>query len=188
VIFAGLNWERNLDYLSGDKIVVNKRILAVFFLLTSANSYADDWESFGDWRVKVFHDDMDTVTQIGVRTDFKDTPKPGSPFPPKTDLTIGFTIFGGRLVTLSPSVGFLGDMYWPSCDYDLSSVSVDGNKAIPLTPVEDPGSCNKVAKNGEALRQMMSGNVARMRVGYTNGTVSLKGFKEAWKKALKLSR
>lgn len=162
--------------------------LAVFLLLATAYSQADDWESFGDWRVKVLHDDMDTVTQVAIRTDFQDTPKPGSPFGPKTDLSIGFTIFGGRLVTLSPSVGFVGEMYWPSCDYDLSSVSVDGKKAVRLTPVDDPGSCNNVARNGEALRQMMSGKTARMRVGYTDGIVSLKGFKEAWAKALKLSR
>lgn len=162
--------------------------LAVFLLLATAYSQADDWESFGDWRVKALHDDMDTVTQVAIRTDFQDTPKPESPFGPKTDLSIGFTIFGGRLVTLSPSVGFVGEMYWPSCDYDLSSVSVDGKKAVRLTPVDDPGSCNNVAKNGEALRQMMSGKTARMRVGYTDGIVSLKGFKEAWAKALKLSR
>lgn len=166
---------------------MNKGFIAALLLLASAYSRAGDWESFGDWRVKALHDDMDTVTQVAVRTDFKDTPKPGSPFAPKTDLTIGFVIFGGRLVTLSPSVGFVGEMYWPSCDYDLSSVSVDGKKVVRLTTVDDPGSCNNVAKNGDALRQMMNGSAARMRVGYTDGTVSLKGFKEAWARALKLS-
>lgn len=167
---------------------MNKCFLAILLLLASAYSQAGEWEPFGDWKVRAVHDDMDTVTQVVVTTDFTDTPKPGSPFAPKTDLTIGFIIFGGRLVILSPSVGFVGEMYWPSCDHDLSSVSVDGKKAIRLTPVEDPGSCNNVAKNGEAIRQMMNGKAARMRVGYTDGTVSLKGFKEAWARALKLSR
>lgn len=167
---------------------MNRVFIAICFLLASAYTQASDWEVFGDWKVRALHDDRDTVTKVVITTGFNDTPKPGSPFAPKTDLTIGFIIYGGRLVTLSTSVGFVGEMYWPSCDYDLSSVSVDGKKAVRLTPVEDPGSCNNVEKNGEALRQMMNGTAARMRVGYTDGTVSLKGLNAAWAKALKLSR
>ncbi|WEK29608.1 MAG: hypothetical protein P0Y58_22350 [Candidatus Pseudomonas phytovorans] len=167
---------------------MNKCFIALCFLLTSAYTHAGDWEVFGDWKVMALHGDMDTVTKVVVTIGFNDTPKLGSPFAPKNDLTIGFIIYGERLVILSPSIGFVGEMYWSSRDYDLSSVSVDGKKAVRLTPVEDPGSCNNVAKNGEALRQMMNDTAARMRVGYTDGTASLKGFKAAWARALKLSR
>lgn len=151
------------------------------------SKWGPGWERFGDWYVKALHDEMDTVTDVRLFTAFNYTPSPGIK-PWQDDFNLGFEIFGGSVVALSPSSGFLGDGYWPHCDYDLSSVSVDGAKAVRLTPVDMPGSCNKVDRNGEAIQQLKQGKKARIRLGYMDGTISLSGFSAAWARAIQLSK
>lgn len=156
-------------------------IVVSLMLCTITLVQAGDWETFGDWKVKALHDEMDTVSQVTLLTNFIDDKRPA-------DLRIGFNIFGGQLVTLSTSVGFLGDAYWPNCDFNLSSVSVDGKKAVRLTALDEAGECDRVAKNGEAMKQLKNGSAARVRLGYNNGKISLNGFKQAWARALELSK
>lgn len=147
------------------------------------------WEQFGDWYVKALHDDMDTVTQVRMFTTFQYTSSgSGSNFFLQKDFNLGFMLFGGEVVTLSPSAGFLGQGYWPYCDYDLSSVSVDEAKAVRLTTVDSPGSCNLVDKNGTAVMQLKKGKEARVRMGSMNGVISLDGFSKAWSRALNIGK
>jgi hypothetical protein len=152
---------------------------ALFAATTAAQGA--EWESFGDWQVKAMHDQMDTVTHVALMTSFADDKG-------KHDLRVGFDMFGRHLVTLITSVGFIGDSYWPECDFNLSSVSVDGRKAVWLTPESDPGECNRVSKNGDAIKQLLNGKNAKLRLGHNDGRVSLTGFKQAWARALSLSR
>ncbi|MCE7762978.1 hypothetical protein GQL56_10030 [Pseudomonas putida] len=168
--------------------MLGKWILAVALSAAASASYAEDGERYGDWQVRAVHDEMDTVSQVILMTTFKEIPKPGRGFSSSGELRIGFRILGGTLVSLKTSIGFLGDAYWPRCDYDMSSVSVDGKKAVRLTPQHFPGGCNHVAMRGQAITQMVSGNNARMRIGLTDGEVSLKGFNQAWAKARQLSK
>ena len=155
----------------------------------AASKWGEGWEQYGDWYVKALHDDMDTVTHVRMFTAFNYTPStPGTRLPWQDDFNLGFEIFGGSVVTLSPSAGFLGKGYWPHCDYDLSSASVNGAKAVRLTPVDMPGSCNAVDRNGEAIQQFKVGSQARIRMGYMDGKISLAGFSAAWARAMQLSK
>lgn len=158
-----------------------KAIVAITLLAIATNSPAEEWEHFGDWQVKALHDQMDTVTHVALMTDFVDENG-------KRDTRMGFDLFGGRLVTLSTSVGFIGENYWPECDFNLSAISVDGRKAIRLTPIDEAGECDRVAKSGVVIKQMQNGSAAIVRLGYNNGKISLDGFKQAWARALALSK
>jgi hypothetical protein len=153
-------------------------LAVLVFALTAQGA---DWETFGDWQVKPLHDQMDTVTHVVLLTPFVDDKG-------KPDLRMGFDLFGGRLLTLSTSVGFIGDNYWPECDFNMSTVSVDGGKAVRLTPNDEAGECSRAATSGGAIKQMLSGRTAKVRLGYNNGRISLNGFKQAWARAKALSK
>lgn len=147
------------------------------------------WDNFGEWHVKALHGNMDLVSHVRLFTTFYYSPSNQVPrLPGQGSLSFGFEIFGDSLVVLSPSSGFYGRAGWPYCDYDLSSLSVDDSKVIALTPVSAPGSCKSVAMDGEAVQQMLAGQSARVKLGSTEGTFFLAGFKEAWTKARELGK
>ncbi|HAG77582.1 MAG: hypothetical protein CMK74_19635 [Pseudomonadales bacterium] len=152
-----------------------------------SSKWGEGWEVYGDWYVKALHDEMDTVTRVRLFTPFdeiEDYPSYGVVNP--KDQTFGLEVFGGSFVTLSPSMYLGGKMYWPFCESDFSSVSVDGSKAVRMTPVENPGSCNSLEKNGVVIRKFITGSQAKVRMHYDDGMISLKGFGAAWDRAMQL--
>jgi hypothetical protein len=55
-----------------------------------------------------------------------------------------------------------------------------------MTPVENPGSCNSLEKNGVVIRKFITGSQAKVRMHYDDGMISLKGFGAAWDRAMQL--
>lgn len=158
------------------------RLLAGLVMIAACcSTHASESEYFGDWEVAALHDEMDTVTRVSLMTRFVSDKNPAND-------RLGFTIFGGSVITLNTSVGFIGDPYWPSCDFELGSISVNGKKAVLLTALDEPGECSHVEKNGTVIKQLKSGGSARVRLGLNNGTISLNGFDKAWARALRLSK
>lgn len=154
-----------------------------------ASKWGAGWESFGDWHVKALHDDMDIVTHVRLFTEFTLSEKP-SPYVAsiKKDLAFGLSIFGGSLVTTSHSLNLGGRDYWPYCDNDLSSASIDGGRAVQVATIPAGGSCNRVDANGPLISQFKAGQSAKLRVSSDNGVISLKGFSAAWDRARQLSQ
>ncbi|MES2817901.1 MAG: hypothetical protein V4812_02825 [Pseudomonadota bacterium] len=159
------------------------------------SKWGSGWESFGDWHVKALHDDMDTVTHVRLFTDYTAIEKLsiyGVVYP--EDQAFGFEIFDNSLVVLSPTFELGGKGYRPYCENDMSSVSVDGSKAIRLTPVDhtdsssvdNPAICNSVDMDGAAIAKFLVGRQAKIRLHYDDGFISLNGFKAAWSRALQL--
>lgn len=162
-----------------------------FTVLISPSVGASEWERFGDWQVKALHDEMDTTTRVRLFTEFHESDEDRYKrvnFEEEKKRNIGFEIFGGHVVTLSPSYGFIARGYWPFCEMDASTVSVDGSKAIRVSTVGAAGECARVTRNGELIRQFKAGSSARMRIGREDGSVSLKGFAAAWDRALQLGK
>jgi len=154
-----------------------------------ASKWGEGWEVYGDWYVKALHDEMDTVTHVRLFTEFTVIKKE----PPYINIDLkdpnfGFEVYGGTLVIPSPSMFLGGKGYWPFCENDLSSVSVDGAKAVRLAVIEHGGACASVAKNGAAISQFLRGKKAKMRIDIDDGTISLVGFSKAWSRAMQLSR
>lgn len=147
------------------------------------------WDNFGEWHVKALHGHMDLVTRVRLFTTFYYSPSnPAPQISGQGSLSFGFEIYGDSLVVISPISAFSSRAGWPYCDYDLSSLSVDDSKVIALTTVSTPGSCRSVAVDGEAVQQMLAGTSARVKLGSTEGTFYLDGFKEAWTKARELGK
>lgn len=147
------------------------------------------FEVFGEWRVKALHDEMDTETRVYIYTTFHHTPRsPNITWANQYHIRFGMEIVNNSYIVLSPSVPFAGEGYWPQCDYDRISTSVDGAKAIRIATIDDPGFCNSVSKNGEAIRQFKNGTQAKIRMGHMDGTISLNGFKKAWARVAELGK
>ena len=146
------------------------------------------WHNFDDWHVKALHGHMDLVSRVRLFTTFYYSPSNPVPAIPGQHLSFGFEIFGDSLVVLNSISPFDNRAGWPYCDYDLSSLSVDESKVIALTSIANPGGCKSVALDGEAVKQMLGGKTARVKLGRTEGTFFLDGFKEAWAKARELGK
>lgn len=123
-----------------------------------ASKWGAGWESFGDWHVKALHDDMDLVTHVRLFTEFTLSERP-SPYVAsiKKDLAFGLSIFGGSLVTTSHSMNLGGRDYWPYCDNDLSSASIDGGRVIQVATIPAGGSCSRVDAGGALISQFKAG-------------------------------
>lgn len=80
------------------------------------------------------------------------------------------------------------DEFWPECDFDNASYSVDGSKAKYIATLENPGDCDTVPMNGELIKKFKTGRTARLRIDYVDGDVSLNGFPAAWARAIKIAR
>lgn len=154
-----------------------------------APKWGAGWERFGDWYVKALHDDMDLVTHVRLFTEFTLSERPSHYVTPiKKDLAFGLSIFGGSLVTTSHSMSLGGRDYWPYCDNDLSSASIDGGRVIQVATIPAGGSCNRVDANGPLISQFKAGQSAKLRIGSDNGVISLNGFSAAWDRARQLSQ
>lgn len=142
------------------------------------------WEQYGDWHVKAIHGEMDTLTIVKLFTPFRSDPAPGSTLLREENFSIGFILIGGNLLSFSPQLGGLeGSGTWPRCEYDASAVSVDGAGAVPLLEVRSYGYCRSVDISGRAMTALLSGKNAKVRVRFSEGTISLNGFAEAWHRA-----
>ncbi|MGK9417195.1 hypothetical protein ACSSUR_13735 [Pseudomonas cedrina] len=165
----------------------NLRALFVPLLLCSSLTFAATgpaWESFGDWQVSKISDAMDPVTKVLIRTKFEHTSRPAS----GDGYVIGFRIIGRSIMKLDTMVNLGVDEFWPECDFDNASYSVDGSKVKYIATVESPGDCNTVPMNGELIKRFKSGRTARLKIDGVDGDISLNGFPAAWAKALKIAR
>lgn len=149
------------------------------------SNWGEGWEQHGDWFVKALHDDMDLVTQVKMSTSFESDKHPA--YRASDDMKFGFTVFNGRLVVQSHSLSLGGRDYWPFCENNLASASVDGGRAIQIATVSGGGRCNQVDPDGILISQFRAGQAARLRVHYDDGAISLKGFTAAWNRARQLS-
>jgi hypothetical protein len=141
-----------------------------------------EWETFGDWQVAAVHDEMDPVSHVILRTNFT----PEATETRQGSYYFGFRVFGGTLVTLDVDRELGGKGYWPSCDYDTSSFRVDKGPVGYLATVDDPGSCDNVSTS--VVREFQAGSVAKLKLNYTTGNISLKGFSAAWRRSMQLRR
>lgn len=147
------------------------------------------WENYGDWYVKALHDEMDTVAHVRLFTAFsKEDRYASAGFEGTQGMSFGFEIFGGKVVVLSPSLDFIGKNYWPFCDMDSATTSVDGGKAEDVATINVAGGCRNIALNGEAIRQFKTGSRAKLRLGSNQGSISLSGFADALNRAIELSK
>lgn len=165
----------------------NLRALFIPLLLCSSLTFAATgpvWESFGDWQVSKISDAMDPVTKVLIRTKFEHTSRPAS----GDGYVIGFRVIGRSTMKLYTMVNLGVDEFWPECDFDNSSYSVDGSKAKYMAIVENPGDCDTVPMNGELIKKFKSGRTARLRIDGVDGDVSLNGFPAAWARAMKIAR
>jgi len=163
------------------------RALLVPLLFCSSLAVAatgPDWEYFGDWKVVKISDAMDPVTQVLIRTNFVRTSRSIS----GESYVIGFRITGRSTMELDTMVNLGVDAFWPECDFNNASYSVDGSKAKYIATVESPGDCDTVPMNGELIKKFKSGRTARLRIDGVDGEVSLNGFPAAWTRAMKIAR
>lgn len=154
--------------------------------LVSGKSYPG-WERFGDWHVKEISDDMDAVTHVRLFTKLNNTSSRfGAALP--ADLSFGFEVFDGKLVTLSTGLEFPAKNYWAFCELDQSTISIDDSKAVVLNARRIPGSCDSVDGDGPVMRSLRMGQQARVRMAGVDGKISLVGFNDAWGRAMTLAK
>lgn len=154
---------------------------------TFAQTDSGEWEVYGDWLVKRVSDDMAPVQHATLRTRL-DQPDNTGPYRVADDNSfIGFTVFDGSVVSLFTTTQILGRGFWPDCDFDFSSYRIGDAKPRYISTIDNLGGCNRVALNGQTIRDFKSGQSAQVKVGYTKGIISLKGFSKAWSRALQLS-
>lgn len=147
----------------------------------SAQRGGPEWETFGDWKVAKVSDEMDPVSHVVLRTTF--TPDAGEVFSGPYDF--GFRIFGRSLITLDVDLEMAGKNFWPHCDFESSSYSVDGSSPEFIATVDDPGNCDDVSMS--VINRFKAGSEARLKLRYTTGSISLKGFTAAWNRFRQLS-
>ena len=138
------------------------------------------WETYGDWQVAAVNDDMDPVSHVVLRTVFKPDPTEVR----QGDYYFGFRVFDGSLIIIDVDHALGGKNYWPSCTFDSSSYRIDKGPVGYLATVDGSGSCESVSIS--IVRRFQAGSVAKLRLNYTTGTVSLKGFSSAWRRSLQL--
>ncbi len=132
-----------------------------------------DWETYGEWQVRAVQDDMSPSSQIVIRTTVEN--ESGDSF------QYGFEVFGRSLVTQYVSYDFYAKNYWPHCDLDYSTYKIDEmGKPQYIATIDDGGSCDNVSLR--VIRQFQNGQTARIKLKYTTGTISLKGFSAAWRR------
>ena len=164
--------------------------LSLICSYANADSQNSEKEIFEDWELIVMHDEMSPTSRIEIRTKFTPIPKQDFAYQYYKDKEyyVGFEIFGGSLITLSYTLNLGGKHFWPYCEYNNSSFSVDGAKAQYIATIEEPGDCNSISTNGSVIKAFKAGSQAKLRLGYNDGFISLKGFSEAWARARQLSR
>jgi hypothetical protein len=174
-----------MDWIS----VVRKyiQLIGTSLFLSSSLALASNgttWESFGDWEVAKISDTMDPVTKVLIRTNFERTTRAST----EDGYVIGFRIVGKSIMRLYSMVNLGVDEYWPECGFNNASYSVGGSKAQYIASIDNPGDCNLVPMNGELIRKFKTGQTAKLRIDGVDGDVSLRGFPEAWTRAMKLAR
>lgn len=141
-------------------------------------------KTYGDWSVWKSSDRMDVIQSSVLMTDFVLI----DPAIGRSAARIGFRLMGDRVASLNTSMEIAADTTWPRCAQDLASISIDGKTPIYLVDVKNAGDCNGVSLGGKAIKQMLSGEKAEIKIGPYLGSISLDGFQAAWKRARELSR
>jgi hypothetical protein len=166
-----------------------KDMVALLLLLVVGTNPAiaagPDWKEFGDWRVAAVHEEMDPTSHVVLRTKFK-VDDDESVYGVDT-YEIGFRIFGGSLMTLDTMYGFPAEDSWPNCDFDTASYKVDNGPLGYVATIDRGGSCNAVPMSGHLIRSFSNGSNAKLKLHYVVGSISLKGFAQAWQEAARLS-
>lgn len=157
----------------------------ILFFSFSANAQWAE-RQFGHWTVTAVHDPMDAVSHVIMRTHFARS-KQGALDGEPARYRFGLRIFGGQLMTLAPDLD-LGKEWWPHCDMNLSTFSIDEGPPQLIAITQRGGSCNSVPLDGSVVSGFKRASVARVRLNKTNGYISLHGFSAAWEFANSLAR
>lgn len=143
------------------------------------------WQNYGDWHVQRVSGDLSATSSVKLFTVVNNS---SNKYLYSANEIFGLEILDGELVVVSPPLGFAGKSYWPFCDLNASTVSVDGDKAFVLNDKKVAGVCDSVDPSGVGFNTVLSGKKARVRFGRVDGDISLDGFKEAWDEGLKLAK
>jgi hypothetical protein len=138
-------------------------------------------ERFGDWSVEKVNGEMDPTTEVVITTHFSMIAADRI-----ASREFGFRIFGGSLIGFEIDNLIDGKDYWPYCDFDLSSFKVDSAKVRYFSTRDMGGQCDQILP--DFVQAWSAGNEAKLKLNDTVGTVSLKGFSAAWKRAIALGR
>lgn len=169
-------------------VILRGMFAALLLFVTGTNSAiaaGPEWKGFGDWRVAAVHEEMDPTSHVVLRTTFT-VDNDESVYSGDT-YEIGFRIFGGSLMTLDTMYGFPAENSWPNCDFDTASYKVDNGPLGYIATIDRGGSCSAVPMKGALIRAFLSGSKAKLKLNYVVGSISLKGFAEAWREAARLS-
>lgn len=125
-------------------------------------------ERFGDWYVALLSDKMDATPIVGVVTvaavlDRNDNPS-------GRFNSFGLLIIGKNLISIESDAN--GRNFWPYCEFDTGSISVDGARPIELTDLTEDGQCQLVNSNGATIRRMKAGSDATVRLLNRNMSIS----------------
>lgn len=157
-----------------------KSMLAPFaaLLTVTAAPIAAETLYFGDWKVTLNTDEMDVlqVAQISTKAEQSKYPALGA-----DELTFMVSKFGVKM--LSPAT-----TSWPECKGGTATISVDGKKAQFVHQWGEYELCNEARLKPSTELAMKGGQTARLRAGYVDYTVSLKGFSAALAHAKKITR
>jgi hypothetical protein len=163
-------------------------VVAISLLVAGTNpaiAASPEWTEFGDWRVAAVREEMDPTSHVVLRTTFKvdddDSVYGGDTY------EIGFRIFGGSLMTLDTMYGFPAEDSWPNCDFDTASYKVDSGPLGYIATIDRGGSCNAVPMRGPLIGSFSSGSNAKLKLHQVVGSISLRGFAQAWQEAAQLS-
>ena len=142
------------------------------------------WVKFGDWRVRVTSDDMDPVPSVVLMTELNAR---GPGMSSDRELAFGFKLIGEKVLSVNASIT-LGRNYWPHCDFDTASYSISGSRARFISTVDNAGRCNTIPIDGHLISSFKAGQMARLRLNRTDGSISLTGFSAAWGAAMEHSK
>ena len=92
-----------------------------------------------------------------------------------------FRFYSSKFIVVEPQA-MNGKGYWPHCDYDRITYKVDdGNPGTIPTIKARGGSCgdNLDIEKRTFINELKNGKIAKLKIHYSRGAISLNGFSEA---------
>lgn len=91
--------------------------------------------------------------------------------------------YSKNIAIVEPQALMSGKGYWPHCDFDRITYKVDSNKpsTIPTQKIRG-GSCGEYLdlSNRAFFNEFRNGDNAKLKIHYSRGAISLKGFSDAF--------